>query len=122
MGCKKHFFVLFLLFVLISTVAGCGGGVSQTPAGAGGPGSAGTAALTWNAPTTYTNGSPLTNLAGYKIHYGKASGIYTATFTVGNVTNYTLALPAGTYYFTVSAYDALGSESSLSNEVAKTVL
>ena len=122
MGGKKHFFVLFLLFVLVSAIAGCGGGVSQTPAGAGGPASAGTVTLSWNAPTTNTNGTPLTNLAGYKIHYGTASRTYTATFAIGNVTNYAFALPAGTYYFAVSAFDTLGLESNYSNEVAKTVL
>ena len=122
MGGKKHFFVLFLLFVLVSAIAGCGGGVSQTPTGAGGPASAGTVSLSWYAPTTNTNGAPLTNLAGYKIHYGTASGIYTASIVIGNVTNYAFALPAGIYYFAVSAYDTLGLESSYSNEVAKTVL
>lgn len=121
MGSKKHFFVLFLLFVLVSAIAGCGGGVAETPAGGGGN-ATGTAALSWNAPTTNTNGTPLTNLAGYKIHYGTASGTYTATFAIGNVTNYAFALPAGTYYFAVSAYDTLGLESGYSNEVAKTVL
>ena len=122
MGGKKHFFVLFLLFVLVSAIAGCGGGVSQTSAGAGGPASAVTVTLSWNAPTTYTNGAPLTNLAGYKIHYGTASHSYTATFAIGNVTNYAFALPAGTYYFVVSAFDTIGAESGLSNEAVKTVL
>jgi hypothetical protein len=120
MGGKKHFLVLFLLFVFVAAIAGCGGGVSQTPAG--GSGAAGAVTLAWNAPTTNTNGTALTNLAGYKIHYGTSSHTYTATFAIRNVTNYSFALPAGTYYFAVSAFDSLGLESGLSNEVAKAVL
>ena len=119
---KKFFSVLVLLLVLISAIAGCGGGVSQTPAGAGGPASAGTATLSWKAPTTNTDGTPLTDLGGYKIHYGTASGSYTATVVVGKTTTYAFALPAGTYYFAVTTYDTLGSESGFSNEVTKTVL
>ncbi len=120
MGSKKLFSVLFLLLILVSAIAGCGGGVTETSAGGGG--AAGTVTLSWKAPTTNTDGTPLAGLAGYKIHYGTASGHYTATFTIGNVTQYAFALPAGTYYFAVSAYDTLGSESSFSNEAAKTVL
>ncbi len=119
MGSKMHFSVLFLLLILVSAIAGCGGGVSETPAGGA---AAGTVTLSWKAPTTNTDGTPLTNLAGYKIHYGTASGVYTATFSIGNTTNYSFALPAGTYYFAVTSYDTLGSESSFSNEAAKTVL
>lgn len=121
MSSKKHFSVLFLLLILVSAIAGCGGGVTETSAGGGGN-AAGTVTLSWKAPTTNTDGSPLTNLAGYKIHYGTASHSYTATFTIGNVTNYSFALPAGTYYFAVTSYDTQGSESGFSNEGTKTVL
>ncbi len=127
MSSKKHFSVLFLLLVLVSAIAGCGGGGTQTPAGAEGSGSgggstAGTVTLSWKAPTTNTDGTPLTNLAGYKVHYGTASGIYTATVVIGNTTNYSFALPAGTYYFALSAYDTLGLESGLSHDLIKKVL
>jgi hypothetical protein len=111
---KKLFSVLFLLLVLVSAVTGCGGGVTQTTSGP--------VTLSWDAPTTNTDGFPLTNLAGYKIHYGTQSGIYTATITIGNVTHYAFTLPSGTYYFAVTSYDMLGSESSFSNEAIKTVL
>ena len=114
MNGKKFFSVLFLLSVLVSVGAGCGGGISQTPA-------TGKATLAWNAPTTNADGTPLTNLAGYKIHYGTVSGSYTTTLVIGNVTSYTIALPPGTYYFTLTAFDTLGSESGFSNEVAKTI-
>jgi hypothetical protein len=117
MNGKKLFSVLFLLLVLVSAGAGCGGDTSQTISGA-----TGTTELAWNAPATYADGTPLTNLAGYKIYYGTTSGNYTSVLFIGNVTNYTLTLPVGTYYFTVSSYDSLGSESGFSNEVSKTIL
>ena len=126
---KKFFSVLVLLLVLVSAVSGCGsGGVTQTPVGASGSGSgaggnaAGTVSLSWKAPTTNTDGTPLTDLGGFKIHYGTASGNYTATVVVGRATNYAFALPAGTYYFAVTTYDTTGLESGFSNEVTKTVL
>jgi len=34
----------------------------------------GTALLSWTAPTENSDGSPLTDLAGYKIHYGSSHG------------------------------------------------
>ena len=72
--------------------------------------------LGWNANTEK-------NLAGYKIHYGMASGIYSVHIDVQNVTTYTLTgLTAGqTYYFATSAYDISGKESGYSSEVSYTV-
>ncbi|MFO0754220.1 MAG: fibronectin type III domain-containing protein [Thermodesulfovibrionales bacterium] len=76
--------------------------------------------LSWDAPTTNTDGSPLNDLAGYKVYYGTAPGSYSPPVTVGNVTSYTISgLSGGTYYFTVTAYDTAGNESSYSNEVSK---
>ena len=77
--------------------------------------------LNWTAPTTNTDGSTLTDLAGYKIYYGNSSGNYTSAVNVGNVNNYTFSsLSDGAYYFAATAYDTSGVESSLSNEVTKT--
>jgi PKD repeat protein len=86
-----------------------------------GPLYAGTATLSWDPPTTNVDGSPLTGLSGYKVYYGTASGNYTQTINVGNVTAYIAAnLTDGlTYYFTVTASDTLGNESGYSNEVSK---
>jgi len=60
------------------------------------------------------------DLAGYKIYYGTASGTYTNSITVGNVTTCTLTgLPDGqTYYIAATAYDTSGDESGYSNEVS----
>ena len=81
------------------------------------------ATLSWAPTTTYSNGSPVTSLGGYKIHTGTASGNYSRTETVGNQTSWTVAdlADGATYYFAVSAYDSNGNESSLSNEVTKTI-
>ena len=78
--------------------------------------------LTWGAPTTNTDGTPLTDLAGYKIYYGTASRSYSQIIDVGNVTTSTISSlnNGATYYFAVTAYDALGIESGYSNEVSKT--
>ena len=79
--------------------------------------------LSWIPPTTRADGTPLTDLTGYKIYFGVSSKNYTQNIDVGNVTSYTVAnLSTGTaYYFATTAYDASSNESSFSNEVSKTI-
>jgi len=76
--------------------------------------------LSWSAPTKNADGTPLTDLAGYIVYYGTQSHNYGYKIKVGNVTTYTdTNLVNGvTYYFAVTAYDKLGNESKLSNEVS----
>jgi hypothetical protein len=82
----------------------------------------GSATLAWSAPTTNTDGTPLTDLAGYKVYYGTSSGNYTSSLDIGNVATYTVNnLSPGTYFFSVTAYDTSRIESSFSNEVSKTI-
>jgi hypothetical protein len=84
----------------------------------------GSATLSWQAPTTRTDGSPLTNLAGYRLRYGTASGNYPNLIGIpnGGLTSAVIEnLPASTYYFVVSAYDANGAESANSAPVSKTI-
>ena len=38
--------------------------------------------LTWDPPTTNTDGTTLADLAGYKIYYGQSSGNYTEHSTL----------------------------------------
>ncbi len=80
--------------------------------------------LSWIPPTTRADGTPLTDLAGYKIYFGTSSGNYTQNIDVGNVTSYAVTnLSTGTaYYFATTAYDASSNESSFSNEVSKTIV
>ena len=63
------------------------------------------------------------DLAGYRIHHGTASGSYSVHIDVNKVTTYTVTgLTAGqTYYFAATAYDASGNESGYSNSVSYAV-
>ena len=77
--------------------------------------------LTWNPPTTNSDGSPLTDLSGYRLYYGTTSGHYTTSIDVGNITTYTFTnLASGTYYFVVAAYNTAGNQSVSANEIPKT--
>jgi hypothetical protein len=80
--------------------------------------------LTWQPPTENTDGTPLVNLSGYKIHYGNASGNYTTTISVASpgITRYVVeGLGSGTYFFAVTAYTAGGTESDYSDEASTTI-
>lgn len=80
--------------------------------------------LAWDAPTENADGSTLTDLTGYKIHYGTKTQTYTNTITVSNpgVTNHVVQnLANGTYFFAVTAYNATGGESAYSTEFATTL-
>jgi hypothetical protein len=85
--------------------------------------SSGSATLSWTPPTSNTNGSTLSNLAGYRIYYGTSSSNLSRTITVANagVTRYVVPdLAAGTWYFAVRAYTTSG-ESVNSNTGSKTI-
>lgn len=87
--------------------------------------SMGSATLSWQAPTTRTDGSALTNLAGYKIRYGTVQGNYPNLITVNSagLTTYVVEnLPASTYYFVMTAFDTVGAESDYSAVASKTIL
>jgi hypothetical protein len=84
--------------------------------------------LRWNAPTSYTDGSPLnpiSDLAIYRIYYGTSTHNYSQAISIVNpmttTITYNLKLSSGKYYFAVSTVDTLGQESSLSSEVSKTI-
>jgi hypothetical protein len=132
--------------VVIGALAACGGGggsstatsssaavaaVSSTdsspPAGSSSSASTssiGAATLSWAAPDENTDGSALTNLAGYRIYYGTSADALDQVIDIPSVgiTTYVLDdLTAGTYYFSIRAYNALGAESALSNVVSDTI-
>lgn len=80
--------------------------------------------VTWSAPTVNTNGSALTDLAGYTIHYGMSAGALTKTVNVpsAGATGYVVqGLTGGTWYFAVTAYTNMGLQSSFSSVVSKTI-
>ena len=77
--------------------------------------------LEWTAPTVDAEGAPLEDLAGYMVHYrssSPANGAGATTVETGMATRATITgIPAGTWQFGVTARDAAGNESELSNEV-----
>jgi len=82
------------------------------------------ATLSWSAPTVNTDGSALSNLAGYRIYYGRSKTELTESITVKSVgiTTYVISnLSSGTYYFAIRAYTTAGAESKLSDVVSRTV-
>jgi hypothetical protein len=88
------------------------------------PASSSVVTLGWVAPTQNSNGTPITGLAGYKIHYGTASQDYTQVVSISNpsLSRYVLdSLSSGTYYFAITAYNSQGVESPLSGEISTTL-
>ncbi len=84
----------------------------------------GSASLSWTAPTVNTNGTPITDLAGYHIYYGTTEGSLDTFIDVPGaaLTEYEISnLASGTYFFTVTAYNSLGLESAASNQASKTI-
>ena len=67
--------------------------------------------LAWNA-------NPEADIAGYKVHFGTESGVYSNVVDVGKVTQTSLpAMTLGsTYYMAVTAYNSTGQESPKSTE------
>jgi Fibronectin type III domain len=95
--------------------------VVKAPAAAPGTGSA---TLSWTPPADNTDGTPVTDLAGYHIYYGVSASALTTTVTVSDATetSYVVAgLAPGTYYFAVVAYNAAGMDSPKSNVASKTI-
>jgi hypothetical protein len=84
----------------------------------------GTATVAWTPPTTRTDGSALTNLAGYRIYYGNGPNDFDNVIDVNTVgvTNFVVEnLSQGTWYFAVSARDSTGAESGISSAASKTI-
>jgi hypothetical protein len=85
----------------------------------------GAAQLSWTPPTTHTDGSVMSDIAGYRIYYGRTQGNFEAAAAITNpgVADHVIDnLPAGTWYFAVTAIDSRGQESDLSNLASKVVL
>lgn len=84
----------------------------------------GSATLSWEPPTTNTDGSPLTDLTGYVIRYGTSPDDLATELRLDNpgLTTYVLTgLEPGTWYFQVAAFNSAGLESAPSTTVSKTV-
>lgn len=147
LNCQRNLpFVASLSFLLLA-LAGCGGesgsgasSLAGTPAAgvqdpdSGTPTSippaasttaTGSAVISWRAPSTNTDGTPLTNLAGFYIRYGWSHSHMDQLIKISsaNVLNCEVAgLPVGVvYYFAVSSYTTSGVESEKSAIVGKKI-
>jgi hypothetical protein len=118
--------------VLALTLAACGevgiSGRSSTPSAVPGSGtlsvSPGTATLNWTPVTQNTDGSVLTDLAGYKVYYGTFPNAMNTLVVLPDPTQTTYVvtnLSSGAWYFAVAAYTSSGIQGVLSNVASKTV-
>ena len=103
-----------------SSAAGSSASSVSTPAAQG----TGSATLVWSPPTANTNGSMLTNLAGYKIYFGRSASALNEVINVqsAGITSYVVdKLVSGTYYFALSAYNAVDVKSAMQLVGSKTI-
>jgi hypothetical protein len=115
----------FCLAVLLAlyTLVGCHSS-DQSSTAQSVPSGNGAATLSWEAPTTTTSGSALTDLAGYRIYYGISASDLSQSIqlnTVGVQTYVIDNLGQGTWYFAIKAVTTVGVESALSDVVSKTI-
>jgi hypothetical protein len=119
--------LIFVVLAAVIALAGChssdqsslGSSAAQSV-----PSGNGTATLSWEAPTTTTSGSALTDLAGYRIYYGVSASDLSQTIQLNSlgVQTYVIdSLGQGTWYFAIKAVTAAGVESALSDIVSKTI-
>jgi hypothetical protein len=112
----KSVFIAILLISIITTLATSAGGLRTVDNAAQ---AANVVTLAWDANTE-------SDLAGYKVYWGKATGVYTnspiPTVAPSATPTYTTPVLAnGTWYFAVTAYNTAGLESGYSNEVSKVI-
>ena len=84
----------------------------------------GSATLTWQPPTQRTDGTPLTDLAGYKVYWGTAPNDFSSSITISNpgISTYVIEnLTPATWYFVATAVDSKGLESGFSNVASKVI-
>lgn len=80
--------------------------------------------LSWTPPRTNTDGSPLTNLAGYRVYWGTQRGSYPNSVTLndaGLASHIINNLAPATWYSVVTAVNSSGVESAFSNVASKTI-
>jgi hypothetical protein len=85
---------------------------------------AGRATLSWLAPTQRVDGSPLTNLAGFRVYYGNSANDLRYVIQVADAgarSRVIEDLTVGTWFFAATAYDDAGGESSRSSVASKTI-
>lgn len=89
-------------------------GSTTPPPGSTPPAATSSVTLSWSMPTQNVDGTPLTDLAGYKVYYGQESANLKSVVDVRGATVTTAVvekLAPGRWYFALSSYTADGVES-----------
>jgi hypothetical protein len=84
----------------------------------------GVATLSWTPPTENSDGSALTDLAGYQVHYGRSQSELNQTVVLNNASLSTYVvehLGTGTWYFALVAVNSRGTTSVFSSLASKTI-
>jgi Putative Ig domain len=84
----------------------------------------GTATISWNPPTENSDGSALTDLAGYRIYYGRDSNNLTRSIALSNpgLTRYVVEnLSQARWYFSMTSVNSGGRESARTATTSKTI-
>lgn len=84
----------------------------------------GSVTMSWSPPTTNADGSTITDLAGYRIYYGRSAGALDEMSVINNAgtTRYVIDnLSPSTWYFSMTAYNSSGVESTRSSVVSTTL-
>ena len=85
----------------------------------------GTATISWIPPTQNTDGSSLTDLAGYRVYYGTSPSNLNQVVELSNpgLTSYMVEnLSPSTWYFSMRSFSTDGTESEASGVASKTIL
>ncbi len=80
--------------------------------------------VNWASPTQNTDGSALTNHAGFNIYYGTSLDDYSNQITINNpgVTTYVIEnLTPNTWYFVITAFNSSGDESEFSSSATRVI-
>jgi hypothetical protein len=80
--------------------------------------------LNWLPPTQNTDGTALTNLAGYRLYYGPGAGALNSSIvlTGAGATSTDQDIPVGPQVFAMTAVNSSMIESDKSNTVSKTIV
>jgi hypothetical protein len=113
-------------FVGVLAVIGLATTATHAAAGTSGKGQGGknaTMTLAWDSPGGNLDGSPLTDLVGYRVYYGTSPHTYTTVTNVGvGATVVLKGLQQGkTYYIAAAALNSAAAEGELSHEFTFTV-
>lgn len=118
---------LIACLVMLLLLAGCGASSSGSGVGSNDGGgfvvqtrADGKALVSWTPPTQNSDGSTLTDLAGYRIYYGNSPGSYQDSITINTIAISSFLvenLVVADWYLSMTAFNSSGIESSYSAEV-----